>query len=137
MAGNARKPAVSVVVALLNAALPVPVMDEAPKTLPVSWVRVVRVGGVKRNLVTDSPMLTLECWGPNEVVAEELAMEVADILENAPGGYVPYMTGDGGTAEAWISGHNEIGGPASNKDPDYPNKGRWTLTVELGIATNV
>lgn len=127
----------SVVIALLTEALLVPVMGKARDKLPDTWVRVVRVGGTKRNIVTDYPMVTCECWGMSEVEAEVLAMQVSDILESSPGEFVMYPLGDDTVAQAWICDYNEIGGPASNPDPDYPKRGRWTLTVELGIASNL
>ncbi|MBT2266453.1 hypothetical protein [Rhodococcus erythropolis] len=64
-------------------------------------------------------------------------MKVADILEDSPGAYVPYRDDQGVAREAWITSWVEVGGPNDNPDPDHLDRGRWTLTVELGIASNV
>src|SRR5690349_20757949 len=112
MAGK-RRPAVSVGIAYLKTHLTVPVVDEVPRSRPAEFVKVVRVGGTKRNIVTDCPMLTFECWAPDEIAAEELCIQVADLLEDSPGERVNYLT-DAGTEQAFITHHSEVGGPASN-----------------------
>lgn len=139
MHGNERKPAVSVAIAYLADKLGVRVADEIPRTMPDQLVVVKRVGGVKRNIVTDAPWLMCECWAADDGAAEALCMRLADAAEAAPDqGWVQYVHPDGSTKRAWILDHSEVGGPASNPDPDARvDMGRWTTTFEWGIQTNV
>ncbi|MFB8281892.1 hypothetical protein [Nocardia colli] len=136
MAGNARKPAVSVVIAYLAQSLGVPVSDRVPANRPESYVLVRRVGGVRINEVTDGPWILCECVAP--ATAEVLAMRVADLLEAAPGEYVTYLRDDMTTAQAWIASYVEVGAPAQNPDEDLqPDYDRWTLTAQLGISSHI
>lgn len=136
MAGS-RKPAVTVVVAYLTSRLGMPVWREVPRTRPRTFVRVVRVEGVKSTPVTDNPMMVIECWAPNSVAAEGLSGRVADILEDAPSQWVDYVDEDGIKKRAWITGHHEVSGPKSFDDPSVADQSRWTFTVQLGIATHI
>lgn len=134
--GSRRHPAVSVVVSYLAAHISEPVFYHAPaKDRPEIFVRVTRVGGPKINIVTDGPMLTIECWHP--VCAETLALRVLDLMENAPGEYIEYTDDDGTPEKAWITSYREVGAPTAHPESEYPLLDRWVLTVRLGIATNV
>ncbi|WP_156162004.1 hypothetical protein [Nocardia vulneris] len=135
LVGSRRHPAISVAVALLSGHLTIPVFNAAPAVLPDSFVRITRVGGAKQNIVTDGPMLTFECWNP--VSAEELAMQVLDIIENSPGEFVEYRSDDGTPRKAWISGYEEVGAPAQHPESDVQLSDRWVFTARLGIATNI
>lgn len=136
--GNARKPAVSVAISYLTETLGVRVADERPRDMPTEIVVVKRVGGIKRNLVTDAPWLFVECFGKDDGAAEELCMRVADAAECAPGAYVSYLDSSGAAREAWIVDHSEVGGPSSSPEPDARlDRGRWIMTFEWGISTNV
>ncbi|RJO79312.1 hypothetical protein D5S18_02990 [Nocardia panacis] len=133
---NARKPALLVARALLVAQLGnVPVLTDIDIQRPNRFVRITRVGGPRLTKVTDGPMILAECWDVRS--AEALAGEVADIFELAPGRYVNYTGDDGKPAHAWISSWHEVGGPVRHPDPDVLSQDRWTLTVRLGISTNV
>lgn len=141
--GNGRKPAVSVAISYLSSVLGVRVADERPRESltsrwPAELVVVKRVGGVKRNLVTDAPWLFVECFANDDQAAEELCMRVADAAEGAPGAFVVYQDSSDVSCEAWIVDHSEIGAPASNPEGDARiDRGCWTLTFEWGISTNV
>lgn len=135
LVGSRRHPAISVVVALLSSKLTIPVFNTAPSQLPDSFVRITRVGGPKKNIVTDGPMLTFECWHP--VSAEELAMQVLDIVENSPGEFVNYQSDTGESRRAWISFYEEVGAPAQHPESDVQLVDRWVFTARLGIATNI
>ncbi|MFE2997997.1 hypothetical protein ACFXG4_23670 [Nocardia sp. NPDC059246] len=135
LVGSRRHPATSVVVAYLSPLLSVPVMDHGQSARPDSFVYITRVGGPKKTIVTDGPMITFECWHP--VSAEALAMEVLDHIENAPGDFVPYLDDDGNQHRAWISSYEEVGAPAQHRDSSIPNLDRWVFTARLGIATNM
>lgn len=133
--GSKRHPATSVAVAYLTPYLSVPVMDRGPTNRPDSFVHITRVGGPKFNIATDGPMMTCECW--DLVSAEALAMQVMDLVENAPGQWVDYLDDDGGSHRAWITKYEEVGAPNQHDDPTIPNQDRWRLTFRWGIATNV
>lgn len=136
--GNSRKPAVSVGISYLAGVLGVRVADERPREMPAELVVLKRVGGVKRNLVTDAPWIMAECFAKDDQAAEELCMRVADAAECAPGVFVSYEDSSGVVQEAWIVDHAEIGGPASSPEPDARvDRGCWTTTFEWGISTNV
>lgn len=70
-----------------------------------SFVRVTRVGGVRRNLVTDEATLTVEAWAPTEQAAHDLNQLCRAYLYAMPGGGSVYRV-------------TEIGGPAFLPDPD-------------------
>ncbi|MGY1896200.1 hypothetical protein [Nocardia gipuzkoensis] len=126
----------AVVIAYLAAHLDVPVSDRVPAARPESYVLVRRVGGVRLTDVTDGPWMLCECVAPGS--AETLAMRVADLLENAPGEFITYLNDDMTTAQAWINSWAEVGAPAQNPDEDLqPEYDRWTLTAQLGIASNI
>ncbi|ATL70782.1 hypothetical protein [Nocardia terpenica] len=80
-------------------------------------------------------MLTFECWHP--ISAEALAMQVLDLLENAPGQFVDYLDDAGNPHRAWLSFYEEAGASTQHPDPEIPLTDRWILTARLGIATNI
>lgn len=63
--------------ALLVSALPpligAPVATKVPAERPPLFVRVTRAGGTRRDIVTDLPMVVIECWAATEGVASDLA----------------------------------------------------------------
>jgi hypothetical protein len=62
-----------VVVSHLADALDVPVLSRVPTSRPAAFVVIRRVGGVRRNEVTDEPMLVVECWAASDEAAADLA----------------------------------------------------------------
>ena len=71
-----------VLVAALNAVLDVPVSTKVPAQRPPSFVRLVRVGGSRPNLVTDRSIVTFECWATDEPAAERQgALTYGPVLE--------------------------------------------------------
>lgn len=62
--------------ALLVRVLPgrvnVPVSTKVPTTRPAAFVVVTRVGGTRRDLVTDQSLVVVECWADVETVASDL-----------------------------------------------------------------
>ncbi len=93
-----------------------------PNPRPALFAVVRRIGGVRRNLVTDSAQLSVECWGQSEQTAHDLAQLCRGIVHAAQG------TDQGGTVVYWVA---EIGGPALLADPesDLP---RYVATYEIG-----
>jgi hypothetical protein len=76
-----------------------------PTTRPTTFVRVMRVGGVRRNLVTDEATITVEAWAATEQAAHDLSQLCRAHLYAMPGGGSVYRV-------------TEIGGPAFLPDPD-------------------
>lgn len=106
---------------LIALGAPTPVSGRVPNPVPTRHVRVVRTGGLRRDLVTDRARLTFECRdSAGEPGAIELARLVRAIVTHAPG----YMGG------VWVDVAAEVGGPASSPDPDT-GTARYLLTVEL------
>ena len=112
-----------VVVSHLADTLAVPVYSKVPTVRPATFVVVRRVGGVRRNEVTDEPMVTVECWASKDADAADLAA-----LARA---YVDGMAGETieGTAVYRVT---DIAGPAYLPDPesDMP---RYTFTFQAAM----
>lgn len=83
-----------------------PVYSRVPTTRPASFVRVIRTGGVRRNLVVDDAQITIEAWAPSDEAAHDLAQLCRGILLAAPG-----------VATA-VRDVQELGGPGLQPDPD-------------------
>ena len=62
-----------ILVSALNARLDVPVLTKVPNPRPPAFVRLVRVGGFRPNLVTDRAMVVFECWAATGTAAERLS----------------------------------------------------------------
>lgn len=118
----------SVVVAFLKAQLTArsdaaKVGTKVPAIRPARMVRVSRTGGIRRNLVTDAPQLTFECWDATEVDAAALCKLVRAIIHAAP-----QLT----LAGAACNRVQEVGGPVSFPDPDTANP-RYQFTAVLDL----
>lgn len=118
----------AVVVAFLKAQLAARsdaavVATKVPAVRPARLVKVTRTGGIKRNLVTDSAQVTLECWDANGSAASALCGLVRSIVHAAPQLVVP---------GALVTRVQEVGGPVYFPDPDtsYP---RYQFTVALDV----
>ena len=74
-----------ILVSALKARLTVPVVTKVPATRPASFVRLVRVGGGRANLVTERPIIVFECWAATGPAAERLSALVhAHVFALAP-----------------------------------------------------
>lgn len=122
----------------LSVALPVhgfPGLSKAAKTLgtkiptttpkPAEFARVVGVGGAGRDLVTDSPLLTLEGFAKKEQRARDLCALMVAIIERAArvgtlGGSVIYAA-------------RVVGLPANLPHPQVPDWFRFTATVSVDL----
>ncbi|WP_166140845.1 hypothetical protein [Nocardioides ochotonae] len=107
----------------LRDALGVRVVTRVPNPRPDRFVRVVRVGGNRRNLVTDSAMVVVEAWAPDDVAASELAR-----LARA---YVGALEGEtvGGAFTRRVT---EVAGPQNLPDPTSATP-RYVFTVALDL----
>jgi len=92
----------------LDTLLDVPVSVQVPNPRPSSFVRVIRTGGPRANVVVDNVQLTIECWADTTVAAAALASVVRAHVNAAQGGPV------GGV---WCGRVAEMGGPANLPDP--------------------
>lgn len=100
-----------------------PVHSQIPSTRPSRFVLVRRVGGPRRDLVTDLPLLTVEAWGEDEGDAIDLLGLCRGLIGALRGSVQSGVT---------VYRVNEVGGPGWLPDPvsDHP---RFTLTVEIGM----
>lgn len=101
----------------------VQVEPTVPNPRPARWVRVRRVGGPRRDLVTDQPLLVVEAWDDDDADARDLLQ-----LTRARVDAIEGQVFDGVT----VYGVTEVGGPGSLPDPtsDQP---RWTFTVQVAL----
>ena len=119
----------AVVVAFLKAELTArgesaKVGTKVPANRPARMVKVTRTGGLRRNLMTDSPQLTFECWAATDADAAGLAGLVRAVVGAASS--LPLPLG------AQCSRVQEVGGPVSFPDPDTAlPRYHFTMSLEL------
>lgn len=94
-----------------------------PDTRPPRFVRTIRTGGYRRDIITDVARLTFECWAETKIEAERDAQQVRVVADSMRG-----QKYDG------IKVHqvDEIAGPDDNPDPDSSTP-RYTLTLEFHL----
>lgn len=64
--------------------LGVPVGTRVPKSRPASFVRVLRVGGVRLNRAQMESRMVFECWGASDSQAWSLARSAWALVNAAP-----------------------------------------------------
>lgn len=114
--------AVLVVIDYLRSVMPVgtQVYSRVPETRPAEFIRIQRLGGTRRNLVTDRPRVDVECWSDTEESAEALISKTR--------AYVLAMAGKrGGTTVYDVS---EVGGPQWLPD-SVSGQPRYSFAVEF------
>lgn len=92
---------------------------KAPKT-GTRYTRVSRVGGASRDLVTDSPMILVECFADDGVTAADDAKIDRALLMAAA-----RLSDD-------VARVQDVGGPSFLPDPDT-NLPRYQFTVQLDM----
>lgn len=111
----------ALLVSYLGTALGVPVASRVPNPRPVQFVRVNRVGGTRRNLVTDRPMVVVEAWAATEAEAAALGelarAHVFALAQTTVGG-------------EWVRSVTEVGGLQSFPDP-VSEAPRYQFTVQI------
>lgn len=113
--------------ALVNAHLEqetgLPCVTVVPEKRPERFVRTVRTGGFRRDLVTDQARLTFECWNVRKVDAQADVQVIRGALDGLRGRVL-----DG------IKVHrvDEIAGPADSPDPDTRTP-RYVMTFEIAL----
>lgn len=103
--------------------LDVPVVSKIPADRPGAFVRVRRTGGPLRNIVTDEPTITVDCWADDEGDAHDLAQLVRAHLHALPGQMLDDVP---------VYRVTEFAGPADLPDPlsDQP---RFTQTFAVAV----
>lgn len=101
----------------------IPVVKDIPDPRPARFVRVLRLGGPRRNLVVDQATLAVESWDDDPAGAMDLAQLVRGLLHAAEG-----VTEDGTT----IYTVDEFSGPAELPDP-LSNQPRVTQQFSIGF----
>ena len=96
---------------------------KVPNPRPDEFIVVRRVGGPRRDLVTDEATLTIEAWAQTEEAAHDLA-QLARAHVHAMAGTTE------GDARVYRVG--EFAGPASLPDPES-DQPRYTLTVTVAV----
>jgi hypothetical protein len=116
-----------VLVTHLKPLVGVSVSTRVPDPRPASFVRLRRVGGTRRDLVTDSALIVVECWAADSVAARDLGARTLAHVHEMP---------DVEVSGASIRRVVEVGGLQSFPDPvtDSP---RYQFTVQIdtkGVA---
>lgn len=106
--------------ALAAAGRPVHVGARVPSPRPSEFVRVERIGGLRKNVVSDSPRLDIHCWAATDEAALDLA-QLARALVHAMGG------SRSGVAVYRVQ---EVGGPMWLPD-DTSGQPRYAFAVEI------
>ncbi|KAA9133759.1 hypothetical protein [Microbacterium caowuchunii] len=96
-----------------------------PNPRPAEFLRVLNVGGVERDLVSDSPTLTIEAFAENETRARRLcALAVA---------YLQAAGRRGSLGGVTCYGVRIVALPANLPMPTVPDRSRFTATVSLDL----
>lgn len=111
-------------VAHLSTALGVPVTTRVPEPRPAQFVRLLRVGGPRRDLVTDGPMVVFECWAqrPHEAAS----------LGETTRAHVSAMDGTD-VGGVWVRQVQEVGGLQNYPDP-LTGDPRYQFTAMVDVA---
>lgn len=94
-----------------------------PRPRPPNLVRVLRTGGVARDILTDVAQITVEAWAPADETAHDIAQTCRALLLALPGGLL------GSTPVYSVA---ELGGPQSLPDPETDSP-RFTFTHLIAL----
>ncbi|MGW6754527.1 hypothetical protein [Streptomyces sp. NPDC055006] len=109
------------VIDYLRSALPgVAVYSRVPSPRPAEFVRVERLGGLRKSLILDRPRIDVECWSGSEAGAEDLMQRVR--------AYVLAMAGKRGTTTVYDVA--EVSGPMWLPD-STSGQPRYSFAVEF------
>lgn len=101
----------------------VPVVIGVPAQRPTRFVRLVRVGGTRSNLITDRPRVVAECWDTTGTGAADLAALVRALITGLAPGYV---------SDIWVDKVIDMG-ISFSPDPDT-NLPRYLVPAELHVT---
>lgn len=111
----------ALLVRVLPALVGVDVSTRVPNPRPDSFVRVKRVGGGRRDYVTEEPLVVVECWALTEPAASALGrLTQAHVFALA-------QTSDGGD---YVRAVREVGGLQAFPDPTSSTP-RYQFTVQM------
>lgn len=99
--------------------------NRTPSPRPEEFVKVILVGGVRRDRVTDVPTLAIEAWAGSRSRAAALAQEVRAIIHSLEG-----VTFAGYSIQAV----DEYAGPGDLPDP-LSDQSRYTATYAVSIRS--
>jgi len=108
-------------ITVLRAATGVHVSTRVPSTRPDRHIKVTRAGGTRWNLITERPLLIVECWAPDSVAAFNLASQAWAALNAADGSVVNGI--------ALALDDNSLSAPINQPDPDTTNP-RYQFTAQ-------
>lgn len=117
----------AVLVTHLEPLVGVPVSTRVPNPRPDEFVRLHRVGGVRRDLVTESPMVLVEAYAATSTRARDLGALALRHVHVMP---------DTDVEGAVIRRIREVGGLQSFPDPETDDP-RYQFTVQIdtkGVA---
>lgn len=103
-----------------------PVVHTVPKSRPAKFVKVIRTGGIRQTLVTDSAQLTFEAWANSPTVAETLIEYVRAVIHAMKATVVSGVR---------IAAIEELSGPADLPDPDSQQY-RYTFSAFVQTRGN-
>lgn len=113
--------AVLVTIQYLRSVLPdVTAVSRVPNPRPPEFVRIERLGGIRRNLILDRPRIDVECWSGSEEDAEALCSKVR--------AYVLAMAGKRGDTTVYDVA--EVSGPMWLPD-SVSGQPRYSFAVEF------
>lgn len=113
--------AVLIVIEYLRSKMPgVPVHSQVPASRPSEFIRVERLGGTRRTLITDRPRIDIHCWSTSEGDAESLSARAR--------AHVLAMAGSRGTTTVYAV--YEVGGPQWLPD-NVSGQPRYAFAVEF------
>lgn len=98
---------------------------KVPATRPALFQRVLRTGGVRRQIVIDNAQITLESWGNDAIAAVNLAQLTRGLMFA-----IDRVTYAGSTYQFYEP--QEFSGPANLPDPDSDQE-RYTQTFSVGV----
>lgn len=114
-----------VLVKYLRNELGVAVYQTPPRNPQGSYIRIARIGGTMRNVVTDSAAIAISVYADDSATACDLINEVRAILMNAPGEMI-----EGAWCRSWV----EVGGPVFFPDPENVDRPSYRMNGEIRLA---
>lgn len=99
--------------------------NRVPDPRPSEFVKVILVGGVRRDQVTDVPTLAVEAWAGTRSRASALAQEVRAVVASLEGATFPGYT---------VQDVDEYAGPGDLPDP-LSDQSRYSATYALTIRS--
>lgn len=113
---------------------PVAACVRLPAKFPARLVLVTRTGGITRDMVTDAPMLSFDCYATSGGSADEgEAVAMAGRLRS----WCLSLERDGELLDVPVYEVTGAGGPYRNPDPRAPKYARFTFTITAALRGQV